>query len=101
MRQVPFDRLLIQPQVHRDWFRRAGALCFELDEATAQAFAELWQAYQNEHRPAPAEFLNRHSIAENDALFALFAAVQILLTEVPELVVTPGENSLVLDRATG
>ncbi|PTY36968.1 hypothetical protein BGP77_06695 [Saccharospirillum sp. MSK14-1] len=101
MRQVPFDRLLIQPQVHRDWFRRAGGLCFELDIATASAFAALWRDYENEQRPAPVAFLNRHPIAENDALFALFAAVQILLSEAPELVVTPGENSLILDSATG
>lgn len=101
MRQVPFDRLLIQPQVHRDWFRRAGGLCFELDAATAAAFAQLWQAYEHERRPAPAEFLKRHPIAENDALFALFAALQILLQDEPALQVTPGEFSLTLDRASG
>ena len=101
MRQVAFDRLLLQPQVHRDWFRRAGGLCFELDAATASAFAELWRTYESEHRPAPADFLNRHPIAENDALFALFAAVQFLLQDEPALQVTPGELSLTLERASG
>lgn len=101
MRQVPFDRLLIQPQVHRDWLRRAGGLCFELDAATASAFAELWRVYESEHRPAPADFLNRHPIAEDDALFALFAAVQLLLQDEPALQVTPGEFALTLDRASG
>lgn len=100
MRQVPFDRLLIQPQVHRDWFHRAGSLCFELDAETAQAFAQLWQAYQGEGRPAPAEFLNRHPLADQDKLFALFAVVQLLLQEQPELQVIPGKHSLILNRAT-
>lgn len=98
MRRVPFDRLLLQPRVHRDWFQRAGGLLFELDAATASAFAELWQAFENDGRPAPVEFLNRHPLAENDALFALFAAVQLLLEEEPGLTVTPGAQSLTLSR---
>lgn len=101
MRQIPFERLLIQPQVHRDWLRRAGALCFELDATNAAAFAELWRAYEAQDRPAPADFLNHHPLAENDVLFALFAALVLLLQDEPELAVTPGEHSLILSRANG
>lgn len=99
MRRVPFNRLMIQPQVHGDWFARAGGLYFELDRATAEAFATLWQAYEADGRPAPAPFLTQHSLAEDDALFALFAAIQRVLESEPRLQVTPEPEGLSLSRA--
>ncbi|WP_108124663.1 hypothetical protein [Saccharospirillum mangrovi] len=99
MRRVPQNRLMVQPTVHRDWFQRAGALCFELDDATADDFAQLWQAFENEGRPAPTDFLNRYPLSENDALFALFATVQLLLETEADLDVQPQVNSLILSRA--
>lgn len=99
MRQVPQDRLLLQPRVHRDWLHRAGALRFELDAATAADFALLWQAFNDEGRPAPTDFLNRHSLSENDALFALFATVQLLLETEADLDVQVHPDCLMLSRA--
>lgn len=84
MRIVPLDKLLLQPRVHLQWIRKAGALGFEVGSKLAERFVVLWQQYEREGFPSPPDFLDRHPLTEQDRLFALFAGAVYLHRHLPE-----------------
>lgn len=95
MRQVPLDKIFIQPRVHLHWLEQAGTVRFNVGPELADRFETVWRAYESAGCPPPAEFLDQHSLAEDDLMFALFAGAVHARAHRPEFWVDTDPDAVV------
>lgn len=88
MKNVPLDRLLIQPTVQLSWIEQHRELFFQYDEDLLAEFFELWTEYKTSQCFNIADYLNsangrRRELHEDDHLFALLVGADYISTRHP------------------
>lgn len=83
MRQVPENRLLLQPTLQAQWLEQHRLLEFILPAALQSQFASLWQSYQSAGCCSLVAYLNTEAalcleLYDKDKLFALLVGTDFV-----------------------